>query len=154
MTAGTFYKKLNYNDSMGHKHTVEHSSTVEHGPYKPEDVGSTPTAPKSTPTSAPLPAPVGLQAPAPAPAGGNGMIWCSGPQAPGWNVSTHACQPFSTTTNAITPHQPQTLKLTQLPYTGYGWNELAIDTTFNGTLLIISIVLAYIVGRLLNKRII
>lgn len=51
---------------------------------------------------------------------GNGMVWCSGPQSPGYNVSTHTCQPFSTTTNSITPHpaQAQVVRLSQLPYTG------------------------------------
>lgn len=53
--------------------------------------------------------------------GGNGMIYCSGPLAPGWNVSlpNGGCattQPVSVTYTKPTP----TVSLSQMPYTGAG----------------------------------
>jgi hypothetical protein len=92
----------------------------------PKPTLQVPPAFQSPPTITPPPQP--SQAPAAPPAAqnsgggtisGNGLPYCSGPNSPGYNVSTGKCMPISTTTNAIVPQQtvPSSLKLSQLPYT-------------------------------------
>lgn len=111
--------------------------------------------------SAPTPAPSPQSPITPVAVGGNGMVWCNGPQAgpqaPGYNVTTHKCTPISTSTNAITPQQtvictktndpacvkvfeqhvtpqiqPTVVQLSQLPYTG----DNATDTYASAMLYI------------------
>lgn len=89
-----------------------------------------------TPIIAPTPTPTPETPPqTPNNAGGNGMIWCSGPQAPGWNVSlpNGGC---STTT-------PQkSVNLSQLPYTGNNRDDIEMSASFY--LLIIGLALSAI----------
>lgn len=78
------------------------------------------------------------------PAGGNGMPWCTGPQSPGWNVSTGKCEKFSTTTNSITPETPTAptyVKLSQLPNTG---TDDVLFYVLIDFFIVLSIVLGYV----------
>lgn len=88
-------------------------------PIPPHIVKKYPSDQAPSPTIPPLQQP-SAPSPPPSVSGGNGMIYCSGPQAPGYNVSTGKCTPIATSTNAIVPQQtqPQALELSHLPYTG------------------------------------
>lgn len=72
------------------------------------------------------------------------MVWCTGPNSPGYNASTHTCPEFSTTTNSIVPHQeqPQSVKLTQLPYTGTA-DDMVANAAFYGAIIFIAAVAIY-----------
>ncbi len=104
----------------------------------PPVVQSTPSAPlPSTPAHA-------VDSPASNNGQGNGMPWCSGPNAPGYNVSTGKCDNHPI--NAITPKTEMSatssryLHLNQLPSTGS--ND--VDFYFAFCLaLVIPIVLGY-----------
>jgi hypothetical protein len=87
----------------------------------PTPTSPQPTTPSPTPQSAPTPSP-SIIPPAPA-GGGNGMVWCSGPQAPGWNVNLPdgGC---STTT------KPNVVHLSQLGYTGNDSSDIEMSAAF------------------------
>lgn len=88
---------------MNHHKTV---SVQKECTPTPAPIPSVKTPPPIIQTpSVPLPQP---QTPS-TPSTGNGMIWCSGPQAPGWDVSlpNGGCSP-----------EVKVIKLDQIPYTG------------------------------------
>ncbi len=87
----------------------------------------------------PQPAPLPLHTVQIPNSGGNGMVWCSGPQAPGWNVSlpNGGCDRASSTSTVI--------HLSQLPYSGT--NDL--DIIFSGCLaIVLGLVVAYYSNRI------
>ncbi len=91
----------------------------------PKEIVPTPIVyhpPQPTPSPSPLPSDTPPQSGAPASGGGNGMVWCSGPQAPGWNVNLPdgGC---STT-------KPQSIQLSQLPYTGDNNTDVLFSILF------------------------
>lgn len=95
-------------------------------PTPPHIVNKFPSDQNIAPAPSPVPASQGTAS------GGNGMVYCSGPQAPGWNVSTGKCTPISTSTNAIVPQEtkPTVIKLSQLPYTGNATSDIMASFLF------------------------
>lgn len=96
---------------MGHKYHIQ-----THEPVKqPDLVLPTPSPTPTTPTPAPS-TPTSAQPQN----SGNGMIWCSGPQAPGWNVNLPdgGCGTPGIPVHAIVPGNPGVVHLSDLPYTG------------------------------------
>lgn len=86
--------------------------------------------------------------PAPSGGGGNGMPWCSGPQAPGWNVSlpNGGCEKMSaTSTELYGLEKPTHIRLDQIPYTGTSQIDLMLSSLFYGTIVVISL---YMIVRL------
>lgn len=63
--------------------------------------------------------------------GGNGMPYCSGPQAPGWNVSTGKCD-YNPVHAVVPPGQTATsvVQLSQLPYTGDSPDDASMSAVF------------------------
>lgn len=87
------------------------------------------TPPPPAPAPAPLPQPsVPGVNPSAVTSGGNGMVWCSGPQAPGWNVNlpNGGCSPAKSTV----------IHLNQLPYTG----DSPIDTAGMDFLYVLAVI--------------
>lgn len=111
---------------MGHKYAPEaptmpqvqrNEPTPTPAPYTPE----TSVAPQISPPTVPA-----------TPNTGNGMIWCSGPQAPGWNVNLPdgGCSRASSTSTVI--------HLDQLPYTGDSVSEVNINIGLFGAITLVA----------------
>lgn len=137
-------KSNKYN--MGSQHDYMPKTYEPIVPPKPHTAPTipVPTAFQSPPTiSTPMPSPalpptqVGAGPTSP---GGNGMVWCSGPSAPGWNVNLP--------NGGCTPSKPTVVHLDQLPYTGdspidvMGMNFLYIFAIIFGLLAIYRIIQA------------
>ncbi len=106
-------------------------------PKPPKEVIPTPIIYK-TPKDAgelgspPTPSPSPLPSTAASGGAGNGMIWCSGPQAPGWNVSlpNGGCEKPVIPVQSSTTGNPGVIRLDQLPYTGDNSLDIGLSALF------------------------
>lgn len=127
---------------MGHKHATmpqetNYSPTPTPASKPPVNTPQSVTAPQAPPMPT-------ANTPAGSPVG-NGMVWCSGPQAPGWNVNLPdgGCSPQKPLTSTGT-----VVQLSQLPYTG----DSPIDVSLNiGFYLVVTFGAIFGIGRIIKS---
>lgn len=130
---------------MGKHHGYTPSPPSPPSPAPPAPV---PSITASTPAPLPSPPIGGARPPDVTSSGGNGMVWCSGPQAPGWNVSL----PNGGCSKPMSASKPTVLRLDQLPYTGNSPTDILLSAMFYLVVVTVAGGFAYKLATNLNSR--